>query len=161
MKRTWLTALTVCFAASGLLLAAGPTKSSKAKWETKFEKAKEQAEEKGLPILADFTGSDWCGWCIKLDEEVFSQKEFKEYASENLVLFMADYPRAKKQSASEKKQNEELAQKYSIQGFPTILLLDAEGEVLARTGYQPGGAEKYVEHIKKLIEENVKTEEEE
>ena len=120
-------------------------------WLTDFEAAKKLATEKNLPILADFSGSDWCGWCIKLDKEVFSQDEFKAYAEGNVVLFLADFPSQKPQSEEVKKQNEALKNKYGISGFPTVLLLDAEGNVLERTGYQPGGAEKYVEHIKGLL----------
>lgn len=120
-------------------------------WLTDFEAAKKQAAEKNLPILADFSGSDWCGWCIKLDKEVFSQDAFKAYAKDNVVLFLADFPNRTPQPEEVKKQNNDLQQKYGIRGFPTVLLLDAEGKVLERTGYQAGGAEKYVEHIKDLL----------
>lgn len=120
-------------------------------WLTNFEEAKKVAAKKNLPILADFSGSDWCGWCIKLDNEVFSKEEFKKYAKDNLVLFMADYPRAAKQSAEIKKQNEALAKQYGIRGFPTVLVLDSAGKQIAKTGYQAGGPEKYIEHIKSLI----------
>lgn len=120
-------------------------------WLTDFEAAKKTAEEKKLPILADFSGSDWCGWCIKLDSEVFSKKEFKEFAKNNLVLFVADFPRALKQDEKTKKQNAELMKKHEVAGFPTVLLMDAEGKVFARTGYERGGAAAYVEHLKKLI----------
>lgn len=120
-------------------------------WLTDFELAKKTAAEKKLPILADFSGSDWCGWCLKLDREVFSKKEFKEYAGKNLVLFLADFPRRKKQDDKLKKQNSDLAEKYSVQGFPTVLLMDAEGKVFATAGYEPGGAAAYVGHLKKII----------
>ncbi|MFC1498771.1 thioredoxin family protein, partial [Verrucomicrobiota bacterium] len=65
-------------------------------WLTDFEQARKLAKEKKLPILADFAGSDWCGWCIKLDKEVFTKEEFKKYAKDNLVLFLADFPNKKK-----------------------------------------------------------------
>ena len=120
-------------------------------WLTDFEKARQAAAAKKLPILADFSGSVWCGWCIKLDKEVFSQKEFKDYAKDNLALFLADFPKKKEQSADLKKQNKELANKYSIQGYPTVLLLNADGSLIATTGYKPGGAAKYVEHLKGLL----------
>ncbi len=120
-------------------------------WLTNFEEAKKVAAEKNLPIIADFSGSDWCGWCIKLDNEVFSKEEFKKYAKDNLVLFMADFPRASKQSAEIKKQNETLAKQYGVRGFPTVLVLDSTGKQIAKTGYQAGGAKKYIEHIKGLI----------
>jgi len=122
-------------------------------WLTNIDEAKKEASERGVKILVDFSGSDWCGWCIKLDNEVFSKGAFKKYAKDNLVLFVADFPRSKKQSADVKKQNEALARKYGIRGFPTVLLLDSTGKEIARIGYEPGGPEKYVEHIKSLISE--------
>ena len=120
-------------------------------WSTDFEGAKKRSAEKNIPILADFSGSDWCGWCIKLDNEVFSKKEFQEYAKSNLVLFLADFPARKKLADNVVKQNAELAEKYGIRGYPTVLLLDKDGKVLARTGYQAGGPEAYVKHIKSLV----------
>ena len=121
-------------------------------WLTDFE----AAAEKKMPILADFSGSDWCGWCIKLKKEVFSQKEFKDFAKENLVLFMADFPRKSKQDEKTMKQNKELMTKYAVRGLPTVLLVDAEGKVLARTGYKPGGAVSYIEHLKKMTADSGK-----
>ena len=120
-------------------------------WLEDFEAAKKEATAKKLPILVNFSGSDWCGWCIKLDNEVFSKKEFKEYAATSLVLFLADFPQSKKQVEEIKKQNSKLAADYGVRGFPTILLLDADGKVLARTGYEKGGAVKYVKHLKGLL----------
>ena len=116
-------------------------------WLTDFQKAQELSKEKGIPILANFSGSDWCGWCIRLDKEVFSQPAFKTYADKNLILFLADYPSKKKQTDSVKKQNRSLAEKYGIRGYPTVLLLDSNGNVLLKTGYKRGGAESYIKHI--------------
>lgn len=120
-------------------------------WLTDFEKAKEAARERAVPILADFAGSDWCGWCIRLDNEVFSKDAFKAYAKTNVVLFLADYPQRKRLPAETIRQNEKLARRYGIEGFPTVLLLDADGKELARPGYRQGGAKAYVDHIKQLI----------
>lgn len=120
-------------------------------WELNFEQAQVRAKAENKPMLLDFTGSDWCGWCIRLDKEVFSQPEFKAYAANSLVLVELDFPRAKKQSAEIKAQNKALAKKYSIRGYPTILLLTAEGELIERTGYQRGGAANYVAHIKEIL----------
>jgi len=134
-----------------LALAALLARAETTEWMTDFDAAQKKAAEKKLPILADFSGSDWCGWCIRLDKEVFSQKEFREYAKTGIVLFLADFPQRKKLPAKLVKQNERLSGKYAIKGFPTVLLLDAKGKVLARTGYQEGGAKAYVEHLKQLL----------
>lgn len=120
-------------------------------WMTDLASAQKAAAERKVPILVDFSGSDWCGWCIKLDKEVFSQDAFKKFAKDNLVLLLLDFPRRKEQSEEVKKANNALAEKYGIEGFPTVLILDAEGKVIGRTGYQPGGAEKYVAHIQELL----------
>jgi len=120
-------------------------------WMTDFEAAQAKAAEKGKPMLLDFTGSDWCGWCIKLKKEVFSKKTFKDYAESELVLVEVDFPRGKKQSDALKAQNEALAEKYGIRGFPTIVLLSPEGKLIGKTGYRPGGAEAYVAHLKEAL----------
>ncbi len=138
---------------AGLLAIGFTTACARADegWLTNFEKAKEQATKQNRPILVDFSGSDWCGWCIKLDKEVFSQKEFKDFAKDNLVLLLLDFPRKKALPPAEQAANEEFLKKYSVRGFPTVLILDAEGKVLGRTGYQEGGAAAYVEHLKSLL----------
>lgn len=125
--------------------------ASESEWLTDFEKAREVAAEKKLPILADFSGSDWCGWCIRLENEVFSKKAFADYAEKNLVLFLADFPNGKELPEKTVEQNRGLTRKYGVQGFPTVLLLAGDGKVLARTGYQEGGASTYVEHLKELL----------
>lgn len=120
-------------------------------WLTSLETAKTEAVKRQVPILVDFSGSDWCGWCIKLDKEVFSKEEFKAYAKTDLVLLLVDFPRKSKLPEDLKKQNDLLAEKFDVQGFPTVLILNAQGKELARTGYMPGGAEAYVKHVKSLI----------
>ncbi|MFP4165833.1 MAG: thioredoxin family protein [Opitutales bacterium] len=119
-------------------------------WRTDFEAAKAEAAKEEMPMLLNFTGSDWCHWCQKLDDEVFSQSAFKEYA-DNLVLVKLDFPRNKEQSEEVKQQNRKLAQKYGVQGFPTILVLSPEGELVKKTGYRPDGAEAYVKHLKSIV----------
>lgn len=125
-------------------------------WLTDFEQAKAVSAKTGKPMLVDFSGSDWCGWCIRLDKEVFSQQAFKDYAKDNLILVLADFPRSKKLPENVSKQNEALAEKYNVMGFPTVLLLDAKESILGRTGYKQGGAEAYVAHLKELLASPVK-----
>ena len=120
-------------------------------WNGNLEKAIEQAKKENKAVLVNFTGSDWCIWCKRLSAEVFQQKEFEEYAKESLVLVMLDFPKDIEQTQATKEYNNKLAQKYGIQGFPTILLIDGQGKLVAQTGYQPGGAVKYVEHIKSYL----------
>ena len=112
--------------------------------------AKAKAENKF--IIVDFTGSDWCGWCIRLDKEVFDTPFFIEKAPAKYVLLKLDFPRKKEQSAEIKEANKALSKKYGIEGFPTILILDAKGEKVAQTGYAPGGPEKYLKQLDSLSE---------
>jgi protein disulfide-isomerase len=120
-------------------------------WENNLEKAIDQAKKENKAVLVNFTGSDWCIWCKRLSSEVFQQKAFKDYADESLVLVMLDFPRNIEQSAETQTYNRNLAQKYGIQGFPTILIFDSQGKMVDQTGYLPGGPEKYVENIKSYL----------
>ena len=120
-------------------------------WSSDFAAAKKEAAVSKKDLLIDFTGSDWCGWCIKLNKEVFSQEPFKVGVKDKFVLVELDYPQDKsKLSAETIKQNEELQKKYPVQGFPTILLTDTDGKPYATTGYQAGGPEAYVKHLDEL-----------
>lgn len=142
---------TMALAMAGLAMTALAV-TAKDDWGTDFDAVKKAASEGKKVILADFTGSDWCPWCMKLDGEVFKTDAFKTFAKENLVLFVADFPNEKQVAKETADQNRKLAEKYGVQGFPTVLLLDANGKELARTGYRRGGAEAYVEHLKGLME---------
>ena len=104
-------------------------------WHESFEEAQAASLESGKPILADFTGSDFCTWCIKLKKDVFETSEFKSWASENVTLLELDYPKRGIQTPAIRRQNSELKDRYKIQGYPTVLLLDSEGEVMGKLGY--------------------------
>jgi thioredoxin-related protein len=117
-------------------------------WETNYTAALEQAAKQDKMVLLDFTGSDWCGWCIKLQKDTFSKPEFQKFAAESLVLLELDFPRNKVQGDELKKQNEELAEKFGIQGFPTLVLLDPQGKEAARNvGYLQGGPEAFIQWV--------------
>src|SRR5437016_1656122 len=97
-------------------------------WLNDYKKAQQEAKASNKFLMLDFTGSDWCGWCKKFDKEILSQSQFQDYARENLVLVEVDFPRPggsrwTAQPAELKKQNQELAHQYQVQGFPTIVVL--------------------------------------
>ena len=147
---------------ASLLLALTASLSTAAgdEWMTDFEAAKQKAAAENKDLLVDFTGSDWCGWCIKLVDEVFKHDAFKQGAADNFVLVELDFPQDKsKLDEATQKQNEMLQKKYSIQGFPTILLLDDQGRPYAQTGYQAGGPEKYLTHLDGLLAVKTKRDE--
>ncbi len=145
MKNILLSTLTLAITTS-LIIAAGDG------WMTDFEAAKKKAANENKALLVDFTGSDWCGWCIKLNDEVFKHEAFKEGVEDKFILVELDFPRDKSKISDElQTQNKTLAEKYSIQGYPTILLMDSLGRPFAKTGYQAGGPEKYLAHLDSLL----------
>jgi thioredoxin-related protein len=125
-------------------------------WMTDFEAAKKKAAAEGKDLFVDFTGSDWCGWCKRLNQEVFQHEPFQKGVADKYILVELDYPRKPetlaKQSDEIKAQNAKLQQTYQIQGFPTILITDAEGRPYAKTGYREGGPEAYLTHLAELQE---------
>lgn len=130
-------------------LAASPLSANDG-WLTNMDEAMAQAAREGKHILMDFTGSDWCGWCIKLRDEVFSQDVFIKDAPTSFVLVELDFPAQKELSEEQKAHNQQWAEKFDIQGYPTIVLTDAGGNLFARTGYREGGPDAYLEHLSAL-----------
>jgi thioredoxin-related protein len=139
-------------ALAGLSLLA-PTASAHEGWIADFDEAVKLAKAENKDLFVDFTGSDWCGWCIRLNEEVFAHEEFLEGVKDRFVLVALDYPRSDEAKAKvpNPERNSELQQKYGIQGFPTILLMNSDGLVYGQTGYREGGPVKYVEHLNGLV----------
>lgn len=119
-------------------------------WITDLPKAQAKAKSENKLVMMDFTGSDWCPWCIKLNQEVFSQPEFIAYAEKNLVPVEVDFPRKKEQSAQQKQANDQLQQQYKIEGYPTVIVLDSHGKKVGELGYQPGGPKAFIAELEKL-----------
>jgi protein disulfide-isomerase len=107
-------------------------------------------------MMLDFTGSDWCVWCQKLDKEIFSTDAFKNYAKEKLVLVKLDFPKQHEVAEALKKQNVGLAQKYAVQGLPTVILLSPAGAKLGQMGYMEGGPDAFLPELKKAIGDTAK-----
>ena len=120
-------------------------------WQTDFAAAKAQAVKENKLLLLDFTGSDWCGWCTKLKKEVFSQDLFQKEAPKDFILVELDFPQKSQLEEKLAQQNKALSKKYEIGGFPSIILVDAEGVEFARTGYQAGGAKAYLDSLKGFV----------
>ncbi|KAB2662066.1 MAG: thioredoxin family protein [Verrucomicrobia bacterium] len=145
MKQIWSSILAICLTASAVW-----AEGKESGWLTDHKAAQQQAKEEKKLLLMDFTGSDWCSWCIKLHKEVFSQKDFVAYAKNNLILLEVDFPQNKPQAKALKKNNEALQKKYNVEGYPTIIVLDGEGKQLGTLGYQAGGPGPFIEKLKAL-----------
>ncbi|WP_298418435.1 thioredoxin family protein [uncultured Kordia sp.] len=116
-------------------------------WNTNFETAKKEAITKNQRIILVFSGSDWCGPCMKLERKIWNSETFKSYAKENYTLLKADFPRRKKNKLSKalQAQNEQLAATYNPKGyFPLVVVLDKTGKQLGQLGYQKTNPEAYL-----------------
>ena len=134
----WFATIAMAFAADG--------------WTTDWQAAKDRSKAENKPIFIYLTGSDWCGWCKKLEKEVILKKEFMDFAKQHFVLMEADYPRKKEQSPELKKQNAELEKKYLAGGYPTIWVLDSVGNKLSKDlGELKGGVDGYITKLKEFI----------
>jgi thioredoxin-related protein len=129
-----------------LILGSLTIQAQELTWQTDINKAMEISKKSKKPLLLFFTGSDWCGWCIRLQKEVLKTPEFAKWAKDNVVLVELDYPRRTPQQPEIQKQNQELQQTFAIQGFPTVWFVNAskkDGKInlekLGSTGYVAGG----------------------
>jgi len=122
-------------------------------WTQDYDAAMAAAKKSGIPVLLNFTGSDWCGYCHKMDEAVFSKPEWKQYAKTDVALAYIDFPKKDKSKvpAAFVARNKELAQKHGIRGYPTYVLLDsANGEELGRLGYLQGPPANFIAKVNEL-----------
>jgi len=115
-----------------------PAPRAEAVWTTDFEAAKASAAKSGKRLLLDFTGSDWCIYCQKLDAEVLSTPDFKAFAKDYVLVYV-DFPKEKQLPEALKAQNDALREKFAIEGYPTVIVTDASGKEIRRAaGYDPG-----------------------
>ncbi len=139
----------LCVLIVGSLAAAGRVDNGP--WLTNFEAAKAQAKAEKKLVFALFTGSDWCIFCKRLQGEVLEKEAFLSQAPKAFVLLELDYPKTKELPEELQSQNAKLREQYKIRGYPTVLLLNAAGQPVAKTGYRPGSAEDYVGNLKDLV----------
>jgi protein disulfide-isomerase len=125
------------------------TGAAELEWMTDLAKAQAKAKQEKKLVMLDFTGSDWCGWCIKLNKDVFTKAEFIEYAKNNLVPVEVDFPTRKEQSVAVKKANQALKAKYKVDGYPTIIVLNGEGKQVGELGYM-SSPKAFIAELEKL-----------
>ena len=125
--------------------------TSEASWGTDLPAALNRARSENRMVLLDFTGSDWCGWCIKFDKDVLSTGQFAGYAKSKLVLVRLDFPHHKEQDAALKQANEQLSKRFGVDGFPTFVLLNSAGKELWRqVGYAEGGPDAFIAELERF-----------
>jgi len=128
----------------------GQVSATGTQWLTDLAKAQALAKAENKMVLLDFTGSDWCPWCIRLKNEVFSQPEFIAYANKNIVLVEVDFPRQKHLSSEQKQANQKLAAQYHIEGYPTVIVLDSNNRKIGESGYKSGGPTPYIASLEAM-----------
>jgi len=126
------------------------TRTTEAEWTTDYQAALAKAQTEKRNVFLFFTGSDWCGWCMRLDQEILSTAEFKSYASEKLVLVKLDFPRKTALPDELRTQNQSLASRYHIKGYPTVIILDPTGKPVRKLGYQEGGPQPFIEALRSV-----------
>ncbi len=136
-----------CILFTGMADAA----NAKLNWMTNYQEALAKAKAEKKPLLLFFTGSDWCGWCHKLENEVLDTMDFSDAAAGKFVFVLVDFPMKSAIDSKIASQNKELQKKYDVKGFPTIILLDDSENQIGTTGYRPGGAKAYLDHLMKMV----------
>ena len=151
MRKFSLAILTAALLAIGLALLPAVSRAEGGdRWIESYHDALKQGKEQHKTILMNFTGSDWCPWCIKLEHEIFETAEFKQYAAKSLILLKLDFPQSLAQSDELKKQNQRLQEQYKIEGYPTVIVLNSEGKQIGQLGYMEGGPGPFLAALKKL-----------
>jgi len=130
---------------------APPVRGPEDGWYVNAEDAKEAAEAARRPVLLLFTGSDWCGYCIRLENNVLSTSAWDSFAEENLVLLKVDFPRRKNLSKRQLQENRALQSTYGIRGYPTLVLTDADGTKLTQFGYGGESPKDFIEKVRRAF----------
>jgi thioredoxin-related protein len=142
-----------------LIMGAMTMQAQDLVWHNDVQKAMEVSKKTKKPMMLFFTGSDWCGWCIRLQKEVFKTPEFTKWAKDNVVLVELDFPRRTPQQPEIQQQNMQLQQTFEVRGYPTVWFVNATTnkekqvnfEKLGSTGYVAGGPAKWLEGADKII----------
>jgi thioredoxin-related protein len=133
------------------LLLGGAAASALPGWHTNYAAAQAQALTERKLVLVHFSGSDWCGWCIKLQKDVFQKREFMDYARTNLVLLSVDFPKRKPMPRKQQESNQALVNKFHVEGFPTLLVLNEDGTKLGTLGFGEGGPKTFIKELEKFV----------
>ncbi|MCH9610646.1 MAG: Thiol:disulfide interchange protein DsbD [Chlamydiales bacterium] len=120
-------------------------------WMDNYEQAMKNAEQQHKPVILYFTGSDWCGWCKKMDQEVFSSPAFAAAVGQKFVFVKVDFPMNSKLPEAQARQNAQLKQRYGVTGYPTVVIVDSKGGFIGETGYRAGGGKAYAQWLEQFL----------
>ncbi len=132
---------------------AAQDEGKKIAWLTDYEKAVQLSRAASKPIVLFFTGSDWCGWCNKLEKEALDTEEFANSAADSLIFVKINFPMKSKLDSKTAQQNETLQKKFGVRSFPSVIVVDPEQQALGVTGYRAGGGKQYAQHLHKMVSE--------
>lgn len=152
MKRNLISYLAAFFVCSLCCLYATDAYANRINWLTNYDEAANLSRSTSKPMVLLFTGSDWCTWCIKLEEESLNTSEFADAAGDKFVFVKLDFPLNRAQPADISAQNKRLQKQFDVQGYPTIIILDSKQRKIGHSGYRPGGGKQYAGHLLQVIE---------
>lgn len=151
MKSIFVTLCTIFLLSAFCFCDALEARHGKLQWLTNYEEAVNQSKASSKPIVLFFTGSDWCGWCTKLEQEVLNTDEFADEVKDKFIFVMLDFPMHKALDSKLSAQNKELQKKFDVRSFPTIVVLNSQQQQVGVTGYRPGGGRQYAAHLFKMV----------
>ena len=132
-------------------VSSGPLGGKQVHWHTNYDEGISQARNTSKPALVLFTGSDWCSWCVKLEQEVFNKPEFAEAVGDRFVFIKLDFPINNPLPATQTARNKALQKQYAVQGFPMLVLLDSKQQKIGSVGYRPGGPKAYADYLMSMV----------
>lgn len=153
MKRSVMF-LMALFLSSFCFTNAEAASGGRINWFTDYDEAVKVSRATSKPMVLLFTGSDWCSWCKKLDQEVLKTADFAEVAGDKFVFVLLDFPLNTTAPANLTAQNKKLQKEFNIQGFPTIIILDSQQKKIGTSGYRPGGGKQYAQYLLKLVDDH-------
>lgn len=153
MKKFSLFLILLMFTAS-LSVNAADNRTGRIKWLTNYDEAVQLSSKTSKPIILFFTGSDWCSWCMKLEDEALNTAEFADAAGEKFIFVKLDFPINRPLPADLTQQNKRLQKQFSVNGYPTIVVIDSQQHQIGTSGYRPGGGKQYAQQLIKMVDEN-------
>ncbi len=151
-KFIWIICCAMVLSHACSLFSETATSKPSIKWQTNYDEAIKQGKEGSKPVILFFTGSDWCSWCTKLEQEVLSTQEFADAVANKFIFVKLDFPLYSAQDPQVKAQNKQLQQKFDVRSYPTIVIFDAQqNRQIGTTGYRPGGGKQYADYLLKQV----------